>query len=108
MQTFKPAGAELESLRESAALIKSCNSIAAKNEKSVEAAKKSIAEWLKTARSVDLATLPVGEIIIIEDAVMIEIASMSKLDAAALLLAEPELHAKFKKDMAVKKFKPLV
>jgi hypothetical protein len=109
MKTFKvtdPTAAE--SLRRAALAIKSGNGMFAAAKKMVEAGKAALADWLKTERETDIETLAIGELISIEGVALIEIGKMNKFDEGAFQLAQPETHAQFKRDVPVKKFKPLV
>ncbi len=108
MQTFKPTGSELEKLQAAAQKLKAGNAKFGEAKKDTEAAKAAISDWLKTERKLDLSTLPIGEMVQIEGVALVEITSMNKFDEKSFLLANPETHARFKKDFTVTKYKPLV
>ena len=75
--------------------------------KIIEASKEDLAKWLAENRGLSLDTLKVGDAVHLEGIAMIEISSLTKFDDKALLLAEPTLHAKYTRELPVKKFKPL-
>lgn len=108
MRTFKPNATQRKKLQEVATNLKDANALLAIATKSVEASKKHLAEWLHETHGLGLDTLKIGEMVQIEGVILIEIGSMNKFDEKAFLLADPEQHARFKKDFAVKRFKPLV
>jgi hypothetical protein len=109
MQTFKPSpGPELAKLKSVALTLKVANEDMARATKAADAAKDHLVKWLKDNRGVDVPSLPIGELIQIEGVVLVEIAKMNKLDESALLLAEPAIHARWKRDLPVRKFKALV
>jgi hypothetical protein len=107
MQTFKPAEADLTKLKGSARSLKEANEVMAEAKKRADAAKEFMADWLKRERGVELETLEVGEILSIDGVALIEIGKQTRFDEGAFSLAEPVLHARFRKEFSVKKFKPL-
>ena len=108
MQIFKPSGAELEQLQGHAIKLKEANAVKGKSDKLVEASKAALSKWLLDERKLDIQTLQIGDMVQIEGVVLIEISAMSKFDEKGFLIAQPVLHAEYKKDLLVKKFKPLV
>jgi hypothetical protein len=109
MKTFKVTDPTVAAtLQRAAKTIKQANGMFAAAKKMAEAGKAALADWLKTERETDLETLAIGELISIEGVALIEIGKMNKFDEAKFQLAQPETHAQFKRDVAVKKFKPLV
>ena len=107
MRTVKASGKELEELQQAAAVLKAANEIMASAEKSAKAAKFRIAEWLKKERSIELETLPIGEIVNVDLVCLIERGKMNKFDEKSFSLAHAVLHAEFKKDLPVTRWKPL-
>ena len=108
MRKFIPAESELQSLKEKADCLKKFNAVQAETKKTIEATKAFFAKWLKDNRGLDLETLPIGEIVVIEGVVMIEMGKMDKFDEKAFLLEHADLHATFKRPLPVTKYKPLV
>jgi hypothetical protein len=78
----------------------------AKAKKQAEAAKSTISDWLEKQRKVTVATLPVGEMVMLEGVCLIEISKQSKFDEKTFMSLHVELHASFKKDFPVVKYKP--
>jgi hypothetical protein len=107
VQILKPSGAQLIALQAASVALRQANAVLAKAKESADAAKEAIINWLKSERSIDIETLPIGEIVMIEDVVIIKITSQNRFDEKAFLLADPAIHAKWKKDMPVRKFDPL-
>jgi len=108
MQTFKPAGEELKELQLAASILEQANTRLGLAKKEVESCKAKLTDWLATQRKIVLDALPIGEMVMIEGVVLIEIGKMSKFDEKAFLLANPAEHQAFKRDMKVTKFKPIV
>lgn len=108
MKTFKPADSELKSLRLAAALLKAANTALGEAKKQSEAAKKTLTDWLKDNRKLDIESLSIGEFVSVEDVVLIEIGKQNKFDEKAFMSAEPAIHARFKKDFPIHRFKPLL
>ena len=109
MKVFKPTTPEsIAALQRAALAIKAANGMFSAAKKMSEAGKTALADWLKTERDTDLETLPIGDLISIDGICLIEIGKMNKFDEARFQLAQPELHAEFKRDLPVKKFKPLL
>lgn len=107
-KTVKPAGAELVKLKGAARLLKAANEALAIAKKQSETAKEAICTWLKEARAIEIETLPIGEMIILEGVCVIERSSQNRFDEKGFMLAEPEAHARWKKDLPVNRYKPLV
>ncbi|HEV2210839.1 MAG TPA: hypothetical protein VG167_18860 [Verrucomicrobiae bacterium] len=108
VKTFIPAAEELESLQKAAISLDRANDAMAEAKRASEAAKETIAKWLRDKREVDIDKLPIGELVHIDDVVMIEIARMRKFDSTLFHSEKPELYQQYQRDLAVKKFKPLV
>lgn len=105
MKTFK---ANDETLKQAATMIKDGNMMLAKGKKQADAGKAMIEQWLKEQRQCDLSTLSIGEIINIETVCLVEIGKQTRLDQATMQLQDPVLFAKYQKEFATVKFKPLV
>jgi hypothetical protein len=108
MKTFKPSETEARELRIAAAKLEVANKALGEAKKNAEAAKEQLGKWLKAERELDLATLGIGEMILIEDVVLIEIGKQARFDEKAFLLAEPAKHAEFKKDLPILRYKPII
>ena len=108
MLTFKPAAADLPKLQAAVTTLKQGNKKVSEGQKETEASKALITEWLKKERGCDVGTLSIGDVVLIDGTVMVEIAAMIKLDANALLASEPSVHQKYTRSVAVRKFKPLI
>lgn len=80
----------------------------AEGKKSVDGAKKIIAHRLKELRDIDLAALPIGEIVSVDKLLLIEIDKQNRFDEARFRLAEPAVYETFKKEFPMVKYKPLV
>lgn len=105
MQTFKTNDVALVN---AAQQIKQGNAILVLVKKQVDASKTAIEAWLKENRQVDIAALPIGEMVNIDGVCLIEVGKQSRLDQAALQLEQPEVFAKYRKEFPCLKFKPLV
>lgn len=105
MKTFK---ANDETLKQAARMIKDGNAMLAKGKKQSEAGKATIEQWLKEQRGCDLSALAIGEIVSIETVCLVEIGKQTRLDQAAMQLQDPVLFAKYQREFATVKFKPLV
>ncbi len=108
MQTFKPNDTDKAALDKAAQAIKAGNLLNAQGKKLVDAGKAAIETWLKDSRQCDLATLGIGDLVSIDTVCLVEIGKQNRFDEGAFQLAQPEMHAKYKKDFPTKKFKPLV
>lgn len=107
MTTFKPSGAELDCLKEAAARLQAANASLGKAKKEADSAKATIQDWLTKERNVKLETLKIGDMISIEDVVLIVIGKNNRFDEKGFLASHPLLHAEFKKDFARLEFKPI-
>ncbi len=87
--------------------LKLANAALAKAKKSGDRAKEILTAWLKDERSLDLNTLLIGDIVNIDGICLIEIASQNRFDETAFATMHPEIHASFKTEKPVRKFKPL-
>ncbi len=105
MKTIKSNDAALVN---AAQQIKQGNAILALAKKQVDAGKTAIETWLKDNRQVDLATLPIGEMVNIDGICLVEVGKQSRLDQSALQLEQSEIFAQYRKDFPCLKFKPLV
>jgi hypothetical protein len=108
MKTFRVEGEDMRMLRSIAMALRDNNHRLAEYGKAADAAKKQLAKWLKENRECDVETLVVGDIVQIEDVVMIEVSGQMKFDQSGFRLAEPASFEKWQKEMAIRKFKPLV
>jgi len=108
MLTVRPGLPDLVKLKASAILLKAANKSIAQAEKTREAAKADISQWLKENREINLEALEIGEIVNVEGICLIERASMDKFDEKSFLLAHADLHAQFKRPLVFSKFKSLV
>jgi hypothetical protein len=108
MKTVRLTGAVLESAVNAAKLLKLNNSLLADATKQVETAKKAIAEILKDYRGIEVETLPIGEMVMIEGVLLLKINSQNKFDSKQFALDNPVEFAKYKKDFATKRFDSLV
>lgn len=107
METFKPTGAELALLQSEVLILEAANAALAKAKKQVEQAKENLCRWLSEKRGVSVESLGIGEMVLIEGAVILEIGKMDKLDEPGLRQKQPEIYAQFLKPIKVKKFKAL-
>lgn len=82
------------------------NAALSKAKKESDSAKATIGAWLEKERDLKIETLPIGEFVIIENVCFIEIGKQNKFDEKAFLASNAELHAQFKKDFSVVRFKP--
>jgi hypothetical protein len=108
VQRFIPSESELKHLQEAATRLKKANWLFGIAKQESDAAKKALAGWLKENRKCDIETLAIGEFVSIEGVALIEIGKQNRFDEDAFVLAEPATHARFKKDFAVRKYKPCV
>jgi transcriptional regulator NrdR family protein len=107
MKTFKASEAEVKRLRIVMAQLALANKQAGEAKKSVEAAKADIEKWLKEERELEVASLTIGEMVLIDEVVLIEIGKTARFDEKAFLLREPALHAEFKRDVPRITYKPI-
>lgn len=105
MQTFKVDSAKLVRAAE---MIKEGNKLTSDAKKLVDAGKETIIQWLKDCRNVNLDTCKIGEMFLIDNICLVEIGKQNKLNQDKLTVDQPELVARYKEDIACKKFKPLV
>lgn len=105
MKTFKVKD---QTLTSAAHLIKEGNAMLAQGKKLAEAGKATIEAWLKDNRGVELASEPIGEIINIDGIVIVEIGKQTRFNEKRFAVEKPELHAEYREEMAIKKFKPLL
>lgn len=106
--TIKPQGVDLEKLQKAAKLLRKANVLFGLAKKDSESAKAEIANWLKAERKIELETLEVGTLVSIDKVCLIERAGQKRLDEKKLLFEEPMIHARFKFELPITKFKPLV
>lgn len=107
LKTCKPSESELPNLQQLAKSMVEANSQKAKLEKVVEASKEAFVKWLLEQRGVNVEELEIGEMVMIENVVLIEIGKQDRFDEKGFLLSEPTTHAKWMKPRPVKKFKAL-
>lgn len=105
---MKTVKSDEQSLRDAAQMIKEGNAAAAEAEKKVDAGKEILCRWLKEKREIDINTLSIGEMVLIENVCLVEIGSMMKFDEKGFLAAQPTLYAQYKRALKTKKFKALV
>ncbi len=103
MQTFKINDTEIETL---CSRLKEANKASADNAKEIETCKALLKDKLKHHRNVTVEALNIGDILKVNDCLLLEIGSMNKFDEKAFSLKHPDIHAKFKRDIRVTKFKP--
>jgi hypothetical protein len=108
MKTVKPNDEEIGALKKAASMLKVANELTASAKKSAEAAKAELAKWLKENREIDIESLPIGEIVNIDGICLVEKAKQNRFDADGFMLAQPALHAQFKKDFPMTKYRVLV
>ncbi len=108
MQAFKPHDEELAELQAAAQQLQTANTQIAAANKDAENAKATLAKWLKEKRSVDVNTLGIGALIVIEGAALIEVTRQIRFDEVSFSQADPTTYAKFRRDVLIRKFKPLV
>jgi hypothetical protein len=107
VRTCKPADCDLQTLQQTADRLRQANQQLSRAGKLRDAAKKSLSDWLRNNRQIDIEALPVGEIVVIEGIALIEIDSQNRFDEDAFLLSDPEKHAAFRKELPIRKIKPL-
>lgn len=107
MKTVKPNEEEAVTLKKAARMIRISNELMASAKKAVEAAKEQIAGWLKTNREIDIESLPIGEMVNVDGVCLIERGKQNKFDEKGFLVAQPAVHAEFKKDFPITKYKVL-
>lgn len=91
-----------------AQMIKQARELANESRKLDEAGKATLATIVKDERDIDFDALSIGEIINIDKICLVEIGKQTRLDQAAMQLQDPVLFAKYQKEFATIKFKPLV
>lgn len=102
------SGGPLQSAIDAAKLLKESNSLLANATKQVEAAKSAIASILKDNREIDIETLNIGEMVLIDGVMLIECSKQNKFDSKSFMLAEPAKFAEFKRDFPTRKYKSLI
>lgn len=107
LKTCKPSESELTELQAHAKSLAKANAEKAAADKIVDASKDAISKWLLHQRQINIETLEIGEMVLIEKVVLIEIGKQIKFDEKGFLSSEPILHAKWMKPRPVKKFKSL-
>lgn len=105
MLTFKTTD---NMLKQAAQMIKDGNAKLSEGKKQSDAGKAMIEQWLKDNRQCDISSLPIGELVNIETVCLIEVGKQNRLDQKAMQLEAPELFAKYQREFATVKFKPLV
>lgn len=105
MKTYKIENTELESAVRN---LKQANLAQSAAKKTADNAKATIARILKDARDVELTSLPIGEIVSINNCLLIEIGKQNRFDEATFQAKHPALYSEFKRDFAIIKYKPLI
>ena len=107
LRTFKPSETELPKLQEAAKLLKKSKAEISASERTKEAAEKALYDWLNKERGLDVATLEIGDFVNIDGVLILEIGSMNKFDQQRFQIEHPDLFNKFKRDVPVKRPKPI-
>lgn len=97
-----------ESAIKAAMLIKEGNAMLGIAKKQVDAGKATLVTILKEERGIDVSTLAIGEIVNVDKVCLIEIGKQNRLDVATFQLEQPAMYAKYQKEFATLKYKPLV
>lgn len=105
MKTYKIENTELESAVRN---LKQANLAQSTAKKTADNAKATIARILKDSRDVELANLPIGEIISVNNCLLIEIGKQNRFDEATFQVKHSTLYSEFKRDFATIKYKPLI
>ena len=105
--TFRPVGEELVCLQRAAGHLKAANAALAEAKKAADAAKRVIEDWLLRERKISLEGLGIGELVHVEEVVLIEVGKQNKFDEKGFLAAHPGLHGEFKRDFAVIRWRPV-
>ncbi len=104
MQNLKINDSQIETLTER---LREANRVSAAAAKEIETCKKLLGDKLKALRGLDVNALPIGSIVAVNACLLIEIASMCKFDERKFSAEHPALHESFKRDIPVRKFKPV-
>jgi hypothetical protein len=107
VKTCKPAESELPVLQHLSKSMAEANAAKAKADKIVESSKEGLAKWLLEQRDINIETLQIGDMVMIENVVLIEIGKQERFDEKGFLVSEPALHAQWVKPRPVKKFKSI-
>jgi hypothetical protein len=107
MITVKPQGTDLDRLRRAAAMLRKANALFGIAKKDSESAKAEISAWLKAERQIDIEALEIGQMVNVENVCIIERGKQNKFDEKSFLFEQPELHAKYKRDLPITKYKAL-
>jgi hypothetical protein len=108
VKTVKPNEQESAELQKAARLLKVSNELLASAKKEADAAKELLAKWLKEKRDIDVEVLLIGEIVNIDGVCLIKKGKQNKFDVNGFMVAQPALHAEFKKDFPITKYEVLV
>lgn len=108
IRTVKPNEIDKGTLKAMSAKLAMANTMLGQGKKMADQAKESIARWLKENREIDLNVLEIGEMVQIEDILLLEIGKQSRFDEIGFAQSHPDLHEDFRKDFPIKKFKSLV
>ena len=104
MKSFK---IDDEDIKKAVANLRQANAMLSEGKKLSEGAKAVIRNRLLELREVDLAALPIGEMVNVEKLILIEVGKQSRFDEHQFQLDQPESYLSYKKDFPVLKFKPL-
>lgn len=107
MRNFRPSEDEIGILKSSASQLRKANALFGVAKRESEAAKKVITDWLRDKRQLDLAQEQIGEVICIEDVMLIEVTKQNRLDKDTLMIKEPETYGRFLRDFPMLKFRAL-
>jgi len=107
LKHLRPSEPDITELKQAAVALKDSNRALASAKKSADAAKIVFATWLKKERGIDLDALAIGDAVCIDEVLLVTIEARNSFDEQDFLKEHPALHAQFKKDFVVKKFKPL-
>ena len=108
VQTVKPSDSEIVLLKKAAMLLKRSRKVKADAEKEEEAAKETLRRYLTQSRKIDVETLKIGEMVLIENICMIEVKPRNKFDEKDFLSKQPAVHAAFKREFPTVYYNPLV
>lgn len=105
MQTCKIKDVQLENAVKSLA---TANASLAAAKKQADNAKETIANRLKDLRGIDLSSLKIGDMVNVENILIVEIGKQNRFDAATFQAKNPALYQTFLKDFPTTKYKALV
>jgi hypothetical protein len=106
LNTFKPDADSLEILKGFARTLRDARTAKSKAEKAEEASKDALAKWLKENRDYEVSAMRLGDVVFIEDVVMIEVNPRRKFDEQELLAADPDTHEQWMRTKGCTYFRP--